>query len=181
MPHSFLKSPKLQLAKYIAISLAYAEGMARRWAEQEIAKIIDKLRNKCPSLPVLKSLQATVDRIKSLKFAISVVKFLMQINVIVIISGNHATKEQRKLARQKIKKKYSEIWISSPLSVCKKRDVKNLFKNAKQNNINNLVGHDIKFDKPKNYDLKLDTTKRKVDCVNKLFTFLKNKKILIKK
>ena len=66
MPHSFLKSPKLQLAKYIAISLAYAEGMARRWAEQEIAKIIDKLRNKCPSLPVLKSLQATVDRIKSL-------------------------------------------------------------------------------------------------------------------
>jgi adenylylsulfate kinase len=122
-----------------------------------------------------------LDRIKSLKFAISVVKFLMQINVIVIISGNHATKEQRKLARQKIKKKYSEIWISSPLSVCKKRDVKNLFKNAKQNNINNLVGHDIKFDKPKNYDLKLDTTKRKVDCVNKLFTFLKNKKILIKK
>ena len=44
-----------------------------------------------------------LDRIKSLKFAISVVKFLMQINVIVIISGNHATKEQRKLARQKIK------------------------------------------------------------------------------
>ena len=52
-----------------------------------------------------------LDRIKSLKFAISIVKFLMQINVIVIISGNHATKEQRKLARQKIKKKYSEIWI----------------------------------------------------------------------
>ena len=71
--------------------------------------------------------------------------------------------------------------VKLPLKKIFTRDVKNLFKNAKQNNINNLVGHDIKFDKPKNYDLKLDTTKRKVDCVNKLFTFLKNKKILIKK
>ena len=122
-----------------------------------------------------------LDRMKSLKFAISLVKFLMRINIIVIVSGNHATKEQRKLARKVIKKKYYEIWISSPLSVCKKRDVKNLFKNAKQKNINNLVGHDIKFDKPKDYDLKLDTTKSKIECVNKLFNFLKKKKILVKK
>jgi len=118
---------------------------------------------------------------KSLKFAVSLVKFLMKINVIVIVSGNHATKEQRKIAREVIKKRYYEIWISSPLSVCKKRDVKNLFKNAKQKNINNLVGHDIKFDKPKNYDLKLDTTKSKIECVNKLFNFLKKKKILLKR
>ena len=118
-------------------------------------------------------------RIKSTKFSISLVKFLMQIKVIVIISGNHAKQEQRKLARQNIKKKYSEIWISSPLSVCKRRDVKNLYKKAKLNNIKNLVGHDIKFDTPKNYELKIDTTKKKEECVNKLFTFLKKKKILI--
>ena len=106
---------------------------------------------------------------------------MMQIEVIIIVSGNHATKMQRKLAKQKVGKKYSEIWISCPLNICKKRDVKNLFKKAKQNNIKNLVGHDIKFDIPKNYDLKLDTTKNKVDCVNKLFTFLKKKKILVNK
>ena len=45
-----------------------------------------------------------LDRIKSAKFSISLVKFLMQINVIVIVSANHASQEQRKLARQKIKK-----------------------------------------------------------------------------
>lgn len=122
-----------------------------------------------------------LDRIKSLKFAISLVKFMMQIDVIMIVSGNHATKMQRKLARRKVGNKYSEVWISCPLTICKKRDVKNLFKKAKQNNIKNLVGHDIKFDTPKNYDLKLDTTKDKVDCVNKLFTFLKKKKILVNK
>ncbi len=122
-----------------------------------------------------------LDRIKSAKFSISLVKFLMQINVIVIVSANHASQEQRKLARQKIKNKYSEIWISSPLSTCKKRDVKNLYKKAKQNNIKNLVGHDIKFETPKNYELKIDTTRKKEDCVNKLFTFLKKKKILINK
>ena len=57
--------------------------------------------------------------------------------------------------------------------------MKNLYKKAKLNNIKNLVGHDIKFDIPKNYELKIDTTKKKEVCVNKLFTFLKKKKILI--
>lgn len=121
-----------------------------------------------------------LDRIKSVKFYISLVKFLMQIDVLVIISANHAFKEQRMLARKKIKKKYSEIWVSTPLSVCKKRDVKNLYKEAKKEKIKNLVGHDIKFDKPDNYDLKLNAEKKKSDCVDKLFTYLKKKKILIR-
>ena len=122
-----------------------------------------------------------INRIRSVKFFISLSKLLMQMNVIVIVSANHASKEQRNLARQKIKKKYSEIWISSPLSVCKKRDVKNLYKKAKKNRIKNLIGHDIKFEIPHKYDLKIDTTKKKRDCVNKLFSYLIKKKILTKK
>lgn len=121
-----------------------------------------------------------LDRIYSTKFAISLVKLLMQLNVIVIVSGNHASTQQRKLAKQKIKKRYSEIWISSPLNICKKRDVKNLFKKAQKNKIKNLVGHDVKFEVPKNYDLKIDSTKNKDECVNRLFLFLLKKKFLIK-
>ena len=158
-----------------------------------IAKLF-KLKLKSYKIPVLildgdelrtnffhRSEYNKLDRIKSTRFALSLVKFMMQINVIIIVSGNHATKEQRRLAKQEIKKKYSEIWISCPLNVCKKRDVKNLYKKAKQNNIKNLVGYDIKFDNPKNYDLKINTTKKKADCINKLLTFLKKKKILINK
>lgn len=118
------------------------------------------------------------DRIKSVELYISLVKFLMQINVIVIVSANHALKEQRDLAKKKIKKKYSEIWISTPLSVCKNRDVKNLYKKAKEKKIKNLVGHDIKFDKPKNYDLKINAKKNKEECIEKMLTYLKKKKIL---
>ena len=62
-----------------------------------------------------------------------------------------------------------------------RKEMSKIYKKAKQNNIKNLVGYDIKFDNPKNYDLKINTTKKKADCINKLFTFLKKKKILINK
>ena len=39
MPHSLLKSLKLNLAKYAAVALAYAEGIARRYAEKKILEI----------------------------------------------------------------------------------------------------------------------------------------------
>ena len=39
MPHSFLKSIKLNLAQYAAVALAYAEGIARRYAEKKILEI----------------------------------------------------------------------------------------------------------------------------------------------
>lgn len=119
------------------------------------------------------------DRISSVDFYISLVKFLMQINVIVIISANHATNEQRKLSRSRLKNKYSEIWISTPLNICKKRDVKKLYQKAKKGKISNLVGYDIKFDTPDQYDLKINAIKKKEDCIKKLINFLTKKKILI--
>ena len=48
MPHLKLKKLKLNIDKHAATVLAYAEGLARRYAEQKIAEFIDYLRNQCP-------------------------------------------------------------------------------------------------------------------------------------
>ena len=99
--------------------------------------------------------------------------------VLVIVSANHAFKEQRKLARKTFKSKYSEIWISTPIEVCKKRDVKKLYTKAKRGKITNLIGHDLIFDNPINYDLKINTVvNSKKKCVDTIFNFLKIKKII---
>lgn len=66
MPHSLLKSLKLNLAKYAAVALAYAEGIARRYAEKKILEILDKLRTACPPPKVLNSMGKTLDRVDSL-------------------------------------------------------------------------------------------------------------------
>ena len=84
--------------------------------------------------------------------------------------------------KKKLKNKYSEIWVSTNLKECKKRDVKKLFLNAKKGNLKNLIGYDLKFDKPKNYDLKIDTKNKSLDKSTKmLLNFLLKKKILYAK
>ena len=66
MPHSFLKSIKLNLAQYASIALAYAEGVARRYAEKKILEILDELREKCPPPKVLNSMNKSLDRVDTL-------------------------------------------------------------------------------------------------------------------
>ena len=118
-------------------------------------------------------------RLNSVNDYINLVKIVMMTKVLVIVSANHAFKEQRKLARKTFKSKYSEIWISTPIEVCKKRDVKKLYTKAKRGKITNLIGHDLIFDNPINYDLKINTVvNSKKKCVNTIFNFLKTKKII---
>ncbi len=118
-------------------------------------------------------------RLNSVNDYINLVKIVMKTKNLVIVSANHAFKEQRKLARKTFKSKYSEIWISTPIEVCKKRDVKKLYAKAKSGKITNLIGHDLIFDNPINYDLKINTVvNSKKKCVNTIFNFLKRKKII---
>ena len=63
MPHSLLKSIKFNFAEYAAIALAYAEGIARRYAEKKILEILDELRKKCPPVEVINSMTKSLDRI----------------------------------------------------------------------------------------------------------------------
>ena len=112
-------------------------------------------------------------RIHSTKQYTKLCKILIRSNILIIVSTNHHTNLQRKYVRKKLKKKYFEIWVNTPLSTCKNRDVKKLYKKAEVGKIKNLVGFDLKFEKPLNYDLKINTKKNKtsaavVSVINKL-------------
>ena len=48
-------------------------------------------------------------------------------------------------------KNYYEVYLEADLKNCIERDFKSVYKSKK-----NVIGQDIKFEKPKNYDLKLD-------------------------
>ena len=85
------------------------------------------------------------NRIESVKFYIHLSKILLKSNLLLIVSANHALKEQRKAVSSALGKKYCEIWISTPLNVCKKRDVKGLYLKAKKGEIKNLIGYDFKI------------------------------------
>jgi adenylylsulfate kinase-like enzyme len=120
--------------------------------------------------------------ISTLKY-INLVKILLRTKCLIIISANHSFNSQRLLARKILKKNYSELWVSTNIQECKKRDVKKLFLKAKKNKLQNLIGHDLKFEKPNNYDLKIDAKNKSLDQSTKMIKdfLLYNKIIYAKK
>ena len=102
-------------------------------------------------------------------------KFLQTQKINVIVSANLTSKKYQILSK-KIFHNYLSILIESKLSNLKKRDKKNIYKNKR-----NIVGLNIRFDKPKNSDLYIinDGTKKKfLKNIKLIETLIKRKKLV---
>lgn len=74
---------------------------------------------------------------------------------------------------------FIQIYLSTPLSVCKKRDVKGLYKKAELGLVKNVTGVDDVYEIPRGSEIKLDTSKfRPTTCVNIIMDYLAKKRIL---
>ncbi len=54
---------------------------------------------------------------------------------------------------------FIEVFISTPLAVCEKRDVKGLYAKARRGEIKNFTGIDSDYEAPENPEITLDTSK----------------------
>lgn len=63
---------------------------------------------------------------------------------------------------------FIEIFIRTPIEVCEKRDVKGMYKKARQGLIKQFTGIDSPFEIPANPDLVIDTTTSSIDESMKL-------------
>ena len=54
-------------------------------------------------------------------------------------------------------KDFIEIYVDCPLEVCEERDVKGLYKKAREGKIKNFTGIDSPFEIPKNPEVIVDT------------------------
>lgn len=53
---------------------------------------------------------------------------------------------------------FIEVYISTPIEVCEKRDVKGLYQKARQGKINNFTGISAPYEPPLNPDIAVDTS-----------------------
>ncbi|HHJ10230.1 MAG TPA: adenylyl-sulfate kinase [Bacteroidetes bacterium] len=64
-------------------------------------------------------------------------------------------------------KNFFEIYVSTPLEECERRDVKNLYARARAGEIRHFTGIDDPYEVPEKPDLTIDTTGKSVEaCVN---------------
>ncbi|OQX77203.1 MAG: adenylyl-sulfate kinase [Bacteroidetes bacterium 4484_276] len=107
------------------------------------------------------------DRMENIRRISEVTKLLIHSGVIPINSFISPTREIRHRAREIIgKENFIEIYVSTPLEVCEQRDVKGLYKKAREGVIKDFTGIDSPFEPPLNPDVDIDTSALTVEECN---------------
>ncbi|MFH5884871.1 adenylyl-sulfate kinase [Halalkalibaculum sp. DA3122] len=71
---------------------------------------------------------------------------------------------------------FTEVYISTPLEECERRDVKGLYEKARKGEIDNFTGISDPYEEPENPQLSIDTTDISVDeAVQQVFRYLESR------
>jgi adenylylsulfate kinase len=98
------------------------------------------------------------DRIENIRRIAEVNKLFLNCGIICINSFISPTQEIRGIARKIIgKDDFIEVFANTPLSVCEKRDIKGLYKKAREGKIKNFTGIDSPFEAPQNAAVEIKT------------------------
>jgi 3'-phosphoadenosine 5'-phosphosulfate synthase len=152
-------------------------------------KLKEKLKEKCLILDgdvIRKGLNKDLgfsreDRKENIRRISEVSKLFNMAGFVVIVAFISPYSEDRKVARElhlESNLEFKEIFINASLECCEKRDVKGLYKKARNGEIKIFTGVSDIYEAPSEPDLIIDTESKTLDdCVNLLIqTFLNVKK-----
>ena len=109
------------------------------------------------------------DRTENIRRIAEVSKLFVNCGIITINSFVSPTRAIREMARSIIGEDFFEIYINAPLEVCENRDVKGLYKKARNGEIKDFTGINAPFEAPLNPDLEINTAELTIEqSVNKL-------------
>ena len=115
------------------------------------------------------------DRNENLRRASEVAALMIDSGLLVLAGFITPNEQQRQLIRTKFNEnQFIEIFISTSLEVCEERDVKGLYRKARNGEIENFTGISSPFEIPKNANLTIDTNDKSIsDCVDIIISFLR--------
>jgi adenylylsulfate kinase len=74
---------------------------------------------------------------------------------------------------------FIEVYCKCPVEVCEQRDVKGLYRKAREGEIKNFTGISSPYETPENPDLILDTAAMDLnDCINAVIKILQDREVL---
>lgn len=108
------------------------------------------------------------DRIENIRRVAEVAKLMNDAGLIVIASFISPMERDRSLAKSIIgNDNFTEVFVSTPLSVCEERDVKGLYAKARRGKLPNFTGIDSPYEEPLCADVTIDTSDIHVDLAVK--------------
>lgn len=117
------------------------------------------------------------DRIENIRRIAEVAKLMNDAGLITITSFISPYARDRQMARDIIgSENFLEIYVSTPLEECEKRDVKGLYRRARAGMIPDFTGISSPYDVPSQPALTLDTSKIALeDCVEEILKLLETR------
>ena len=100
------------------------------------------------------------DRVENIRRIAEVGKLFVDTGIITLAAFISPNNEIREMAAGIIgKEDFLEIYVSTPLEECERRDVKGLYAKARRGEIKNFTGISAPFEAPAHPALSLDTSK----------------------
>ena len=114
------------------------------------------------------------DRLENIRRAAEVAKLFCNAGLITICSFISPTEEIRNIAKSIIgEADFTEVYVNAPFEVCEQRDVKGLYKKARNGEIKNFTGLDAPFEAPQNPAIEILTHEASMeDCVKQLVDYI---------
>ena len=99
------------------------------------------------------------DRNENIRRIAEVCKLFTDTGIITIAAFVSPTNDLRRMARDIVGgEDFVEVYMSTPLEECERRDVKGLYARARKGEVKNFTGISAPFDIPENPTLSIDTT-----------------------
>lgn len=115
------------------------------------------------------------DRIENIRRIAEVSKLMNDAGLIVLTSFISPFAQDRQNAREIIGDAFMEVYVSTPMEDCERRDVKGLYKKARNGELDHFTGVTSPYEVPQHADVVIDTSKFSVEaCVDQILEQLKN-------
>lgn len=104
------------------------------------------------------------DRVENIRRIAEVGRLFVDTGIITIAAFISPNNQLREMAAEIIgKDDFVEVFVSTPLEECEKRDVKGFYAKARRGEIKNFTGISAPFEAPEHPDITLDTSKLPVE------------------
>lgn len=125
---------------------------------------------------------SNLDRNENVRRTAEVAKLMVDSGLIVIVGLISPFKKERKWVKSIfIENQFYEIYISTGLLECEKRDAKGLYKKARTGELKNFTGISSPYQTPDNPSVTIDTSNKTIhECVDKIIEYLKTNQIVSK-
>lgn len=115
------------------------------------------------------------DRIENIRRIAEVSKLMNDAGLIVLTSFISPFAQDRQNVREIIGDAFMEVYVSTPMEECERRDVKGLYKKARNGELDHFTGVTSPYEVPQHADVVIDTSKFSVEaCVDQILEQLKN-------